>query len=114
MPKTTKADPEKVVKADAVEAKVAEEKAVETSAKTPAKRTPKAAAKPVEPVEEVIIQFAGAEWSVADLKEAAIAAYVADKHRRGSINKLALYVKPEERMAYYVVNDKVAGSVSFE
>ncbi len=108
MAKTTKVDPEMAVKADD-----AEVKAAETSAKTPAKRGPKAAAKP-EPVEEVIIQFAGAEWSVSDLKEAAIAAYVADKHRRGSISKLALYVKPEERMAYYVVNDKVAGSVSFE
>ncbi len=98
--------PRKTEKADAANVEAKEAAAPK---KAPAKR----AAKPKpEPVEEVVIQFADAEWSVADLKEAAIAAYVAENHRRGSISKLALYVKPEERMVYYVVNDKVAGSVS--
>lgn len=66
------------------------------------------------PQEELIVQYAGGEWSVAALKEKAIAAYVAEGHRRGNIKKFVLYVKPEEHMAYYVVNDKNAGGIDFE
>lgn len=47
------------------------------------------------------------------LKQAAQAAYVAEGHRASTIKKLSLYVKPEERKAYYVINEKVTGSVSF-
>lgn len=101
--------PRKTEKADATDVEVKEAAPKKAPAKRAAK--PKSEPKPG-PVEEVVIQFADAEWSVADLKETAIAAYVAENHRRGSISKLALYVKPEERMVYYVVNDKVAGSVS--
>ena len=32
---------------------------------------------------------------------------------RAPITDLKLYVKPEERVAYYVVNEKFNGSVSF-
>ncbi len=64
--------------------------------------------------EEFFVQYGGDEWSVAAMKEKAIAAYVAEGHRRGNIKKIVLYVKPEEHMAYYVVNDKNAGSVDFE
>jgi len=66
------------------------------------------------PQEELIVQYAGGEWSVTALKEKAIAAYVAEGHRRGNIKKFVLYVKPEERKAYYVVNDKNAGGIDFE
>lgn len=72
-----------------------------------------AAKSTVQKVEEVLIQFGGEEWNVAQLKEAARAAYVAEGHRASSIKKLTVYLKPEERMAYYVVNDKVTGSVAF-
>lgn len=64
--------------------------------------------------EEFIVQYGGGEWSVAALKEKAIAAYVAEGHRRGNIKKFVLYIKPEEYTAYYVVNDKNAGSIDFE
>ena len=33
--------------------------------------------------------------------------------KRTPITDLKLYVKPEERVAYYVVNEKFNGSVSF-
>jgi len=63
---------------------------------------------------KTLIQFDGGEWSVADLEEKAIAAYVAEGHRRGRISKLTVYIKPEEKKIYYVVNDKITGSTEFE
>ncbi len=63
---------------------------------------------------EVLIQYGGSEWNVAGLEEKAIAAYVAEGHRRGRIKKLTVYLKPEERKIYYVVNDKTTGSTEFE
>lgn len=33
--------------------------------------------------------------------------------KRTPVTGLKLYVKPEERMAYYVINEKFNGSVSF-
>lgn len=63
---------------------------------------------------ETILQYAGSEWGLNELKEKVIDSFVADGHRRGNIKKLALYLKPEEHMVYYVVNDKVAGSVDLD
>ncbi len=40
------------------------------------------------------------------------AAYVAEGHRASSIKSLRLYIKPEERKAYYVINEKSAGSIA--
>ena len=61
--------------------------------------------------DEVYVQFGGEEWSVSDLTARAKAAYLAEGHTAASVKKLAVYVKPEERKAYYVVNDKAAGSI---
>ena len=95
--KTVKTEPVEKVEKKAVKA----EKKVEK----------KAAAKPAaQKVEEVVIQFGGAEWTEAQLKQAAQDAYVAEGHRASTIKKLTVYVKPEERMAYYVVNEKVTGN----
>ncbi len=63
---------------------------------------------------KVLIQYGGNEWSVADLEEKVIAAYVAAGHRRGRITKLDIYIKPEERKIYYAINDKATGSADFE
>ncbi len=38
--------------------------------------------------EELIVQYGGGEWSIATLKEKAIAAYVEEGHRRGNIKKM--------------------------
>ncbi len=83
-------------------------RAARASSAAKSKAAPKA---PVE--EEIVVQYAGAEWSVSALKEKAIEAYVADGHRRGSIKKLSLYVKPEERKTYYVING-ITGQIDFE
>ncbi len=62
-------------------------------------------------VEEIYLQYGAQEWNVAELKERAAAAYVAEGHRASGIRKLALYVKPEEGKAYFVINDKAKGDV---
>ena len=62
-------------------------------------------------VEKMILQFQEGEWELSSVKEQAIAAYVAEGHRESGIRQLAVYVKPEEGRAYYVINEKAAGSV---
>ncbi len=67
------------------------------------------------PIEEVItLQIDNGEWTLNELKEKAFDQYVSDGHRRGNIKKAAFYIKPEDRKVYYVINDKVTGSVDFE
>ena len=51
------------------------------------------------------------EWNVTDCKERAVAAFVAEGHKASAVKKLAVYLKPEEGKAYYVVNDEVNGSI---
>ena len=45
------------------------------------------------------------------VKEQIVAAYVAEGHRASAIKKLTIYLKPEERKAYYVINEKATGDV---
>lgn len=61
---------------------------------------------------EVIMQFQGIDTDLDALVEAAKAEFRAVK-KRTPITSLKLYVKPEERKAYYVVNEKHTGSVAF-
>lgn len=61
---------------------------------------------------DIIVQFQGNEVDMAALVEAAKADFHSTK-KRTLITGLKLYVKPEERMAYYVVNEKFTGSISF-
>ncbi len=60
----------------------------------------------------VYVQYQGAEEKVEDLVAAAKAAFAAE-HSRTKVSDLKLYIKPEERAAYYVVNEKFAGRVDF-
>ena len=60
----------------------------------------------------VILQFQGSEADLDTLVEAAKAGFRQEK-KRTPITDLKLYVKPEERTAYYVVNEKFNGSVSY-
>ena len=95
------------------EAPVAEPKAApaKKTVRTAAKRAVKAAAPAPEKLEELVIQYGVMEWKGAELMERAKAAYAAEGHRISSIKSLSLYVKPEERKAYYVVNEKTTGSI---
>ncbi len=77
------------------------------SVKRAADKAVKAEAAPV-----VYVQYQGDEEKVEDLVAAAKAAFAAE-HARTKVVDLKLYIKPEERAAYYVVNDKFAGRVDF-
>lgn len=84
-----------------------------TAKKTTAKKTTakKTAVKTVQKVEEVYVQFAGQEVLTQEVLERAKQAYIAEGHRESSIKSIRLYIKPEEHMAYYVINEKIAGGV---
>ncbi|MBQ8799038.1 MAG: hypothetical protein IJZ55_05675 [Lachnospiraceae bacterium] len=71
----------------------------------------KAVEKKPEKKDEVFVQFAGEEYAVAEVMEKVKAAYVAEGHRASGVKSVRLYIKPEERKAYYVINDKAAGSI---
>ena len=77
--------------------------------KSPAKKTE---TKKAEKVEEIYLQFHGQEIFTKEIMEKAKRAYIAEGHRESSIKSIRLYIKPEENMAYYVINEKVAGGVA--
>ncbi len=85
--------------------------AEEKAAAAKARAESKAKADGLKPT--VVVQFQGAEVDLDTLVEAAKADFRQTK-KRTPITDLKLYVKPEERTAYYVVNEKFNGSVSFQ
>ena len=76
--------------------------------KAPAKKSEAKAEK----VEEIYLQFHGQEIFTKEILERAKQAYVSEGHRESSIKSIRLYIKPEENMAYYVINEKIAGGVT--
>ena len=104
----------KKVKAGAKKAAAkAQKKSVETAekAKTAVARAADKAVKG-ESAPVVYVQYQGAEEKVEDLLAAAKAAFAAE-HAHTKVTDLKLYIKPEERAAYYVVNEKFTGRVDF-
>ena len=71
----------------------------------------KTVAKKEETVTEVYVQFGPGESSVNNVIDTIKAESVEQGHRASSIKSLKVYLKPEDRSAYYVINDKVAGRV---
>ena len=61
---------------------------------------------------ELIIQYQGSEVNTDALIEAAKADF-REKKKRTPITALTLYVKPEERMAYYVINGDYEGKIPY-
>lgn len=104
--KTAAAEEKAAPEAKAVKAPRAK---AEKAPKVKAEKAPKAKAEKV--TDEVYLQYGGEEWALADLKKKVSDAYVAEGHRAASVKKTVLYVKPEERKVYYVINDKSMGSV---
>ncbi|MDE5680271.1 MAG: hypothetical protein K2I01_07585 [Lachnospiraceae bacterium] len=120
--KTTPVKAEKEVTEEVVKA---EEKAVpakaEKAAKTTktAKTTPKAAPakrgrKPGSKTELKVsmnVQFGGKSYTTEDLVKIAKDVWKYDlKQKAADFKSVELYVKPEDGMAYYVINGKEAGS----
>lgn len=77
------------------------EQPVKKAARTPAPKK----------VEVAYVQFAGKEWNMAEIIEKAKEDYLAQGNKATSMKKFCVYVKPEEGMAYYAVNDTETGSV---
>jgi len=110
----TKTEKETPVKEEpAKEAKTTEKK--ETAKKTTRKTTTKKKTTKSENTgdsEEVHVQFGGQEVLLKDVLERAKHAYIAEGHRASGIKSIRLYLKPEEGMAYYVINDKASGGIT--
>ena len=99
--KTTK-EVAKAVK-DTAATKATETKAAAKKTTTTAK---KAVAKKTAPKTSVELQFAGKSVSYDALVDNAKAAFVSAGHKESEIKTVNLYVKPEESMVYYVINDE--------
>lgn len=63
-------------------------------------------------VPELFIQYQGEQTGINELVEAVKADFHAAK-KRTLVTGLKLYVKPEEHAAYYVVNEKFEGKITF-
>ena len=61
---------------------------------------------------EVIVQYQESEASIDALVETAKADFHQTK-KRTRVTAMKLYIKPEEHMAYYVINESHEGKVSF-
>lgn len=62
-------------------------------------------------VVETFIQFQGCEASQEAIIDRVKEQYVADGHKVSDVKAVKLYIKPEDRAAYYVINDEYAGKV---
>ena len=83
--------------------------AVDTTVKA-AETTVKKAAAAVKKVEDVFVQYGEKEVKVAEVVEAAKAAFK-EANGRKAIKVLQVYVKPEENAAYYVINSEFTGKL---
>lgn len=84
--------------------KVAAKPAAKTTTKAAA--TKKAAAKA-----EVTVEFSGKSYTTDQLVKIAQDVWVYDLgHKAADMKTVDLYVKPEENVAYYVVNGEITGS----
>ena len=61
--------------------------------------------------ETIFLQFVGWEVCINDVRDRIVSEYDEIKGDDDPIRDLALYLKPEEAKAYYVINDDYAGSV---
>lgn len=98
------------VKKEPVKKEVAKK---EVAKKEPVKKAAakKAPAKKAELKSEVHIQFEGKSYSQEDLMKMAKDVWKYDlKQKVGDLVSIELYVKPEENMVYYVMNNEFSGS----
>lgn len=111
-----KEDPAKTVEvketpAKAEAAKPAVKKTVAKKASTKKPVAKKATTKKVvkEVVEEVYFEYNGEQLLSKELVDRIKETYKNEGHRISSIKSLRVYINPDERKAYYVINDKAEG-----
>ena len=113
VPKTEEKKAEVKTVEKKAEAKSAAKKAeVKAEVKAAAKKAPaKKPAKKAELKSAVYVQFAGKSYAQEDLLKIAKDVWKYDlKQKAGDLTSVELYVKPEESMAYYVMNKEFTGS----
>lgn len=81
-------------------------KAVKDSAETTKRKYTR------KPTKNIVIQYLGTEISEEVLTERALAQFAATEGAV-SVKSITLYIKPEDRAAYYVINDRYTGCVEF-
>lgn len=87
----------------------AEKEVKEVAEKKPAaKRTTKKAVKTT-----FVVQAAGKEVSMEDAITRVKEAWTATGNKEADLKEITVYVKPEEKAIYYVVNGDVTGRVDF-
>lgn len=81
-----------------------------SSTRKPASKTASKSAKAVTaPKETVKVQFGGDEYDFAEIKKAVEADYKGKV--KGKITAVEIYIKPEDKAIYYVVNSDFSGKV---
>lgn len=106
-------DKEKV--ADPVKKSAAAKKTTKTTtakAKTTVTETKVKTAKSENSICNYYVQFAGREISTETIQEWVKADFVAAGHKESEIKELKIYIKPEDKRAYYVVNENYTASIS--
>ena len=61
---------------------------------------------------ELVLQYRGYEVDMETVTERVKSHYYSNGYKKGSIDNLQIYMKPEEFTAYYVINDGVVGKVN--
>ncbi|MCI8318515.1 MAG: hypothetical protein HFG96_08330 [Lachnospiraceae bacterium] len=108
--KAVKAATETVAGAAEIMEKKAEE--VKTEAKKAVAAKKAAPAKKAAVKETVYLQYLGKEINQNDLMKRVKEIWTKDmKQKTGDLKSVTLYVKPEENMVYYVLNNDVTGSI---
>ena len=86
------------------------EKIVEEVKEVIEEKTAAAKKTTVKKIAEVFVQYGDKEIKTADLIEKAKADYVAAGNKKINAKDVKVYVKPEESMAYYVINGDFTGN----
>lgn len=112
--KTEEFKQEKFVEAETVVETKEDKKPVEkkTGEKKPVVKKAVEKKEEVTVKEEIFVQYGNQEVFTANVVERVKAAYAAEGNAADSIEKVRVYIKPEENMIYYVVNDEYASGIS--
>lgn len=91
-----------------------DEKETKTTAKKDEKETKTKSTAKAPTVEKVVLQMSGRDLAMSNLIDRVKSAYVAEGHKADAIKNIEVYIKIEENMAYYVIDEYASGIRLFE
>ena len=65
---------------------------------------------PFEDSDSLYLQIGDNEWKLSDWRSRAVEAFLSDGHKNSLVEKVSVYLKPEDGKAYYVINGNMQGS----